>query len=175
MSWTDERVESLKKLWAEGLSANRIAAELGDVSRNAVIGKVHRLGLSGRAKHQPQPNIPTGTQKPRKPHSPAVEFRNPVTIATGVPTITREAEAVAAPAATEEDLSPVLAQFPGAITLMTLTDTTCRWPVGEPSKADFHFCGSRSTPGLPYCGHHARIAYQPVRADRRHDLRLAYI
>ena len=50
MTWTDERVELLKKLWADGLSASQIAAELGGITRNAVIGKVHRLGLSGRAK-----------------------------------------------------------------------------------------------------------------------------
>src|SRR5207342_1846126 len=65
MSWTDERVEMLKKLWADGLSASQIAAELGGITRNAVIGKVHRLGLSGRAK-SPSSAAP----RPRKPRAP---------------------------------------------------------------------------------------------------------
>src|SRR5437016_7824766 len=64
MSWTDERVELLKKLWADGLSASQIAAELGGITRNAVIGKVHRLGLSGRAK-SPSSAAP----RPRKPRA----------------------------------------------------------------------------------------------------------
>src|SRR5262245_23827496 len=64
MTWTDERVETLKKLWTEGLSASQIAAELGGVTRNAVIGKVHRLGLAGRAK-SPSSTAP----RPRKPRS----------------------------------------------------------------------------------------------------------
>ena len=64
MSWTDERVELLKKLWADGLSASQIAAELGGITRNAVIGKVHRLGLSGRAK-SPSSSAP----RPRKARS----------------------------------------------------------------------------------------------------------
>src|SRR5580700_2309548 len=67
MSWTDERVELLKKLWSDGLSASQIAAELGGITRNAVIGKVHRLGLSGRAK-----STSTGAPRPRKARSPSM-------------------------------------------------------------------------------------------------------
>src|SRR4030081_2846895 len=70
MNWTDERVETLKKLWADGLSASQIAAELGGITRNAVIGKVHRLGLSGRAK-SPSSSAP----RPRKARPPANVFR----------------------------------------------------------------------------------------------------
>src|SRR4026209_1467277 len=72
MSWTDERVELLKKLWADGLSASQIAAELGGITRNAVIGKVHRLGLSGRAK-SPSSSVP----RPRKPRSSGHMMRGP--------------------------------------------------------------------------------------------------
>src|SRR6188472_1916212 len=71
MSWTDERVELLKKLWADGLSASQIAGELGGITRNAVIGKVHRLGLSGRAK-APSSSVP----RQRKPRAPSM-FRAP--------------------------------------------------------------------------------------------------
>ncbi len=70
MTWTDDRVELLKKLWMDGLSASQIAAELGGITRNAVIGKVHRLGLSGRAK-APSSTAP----RPRKPRPPAHAFR----------------------------------------------------------------------------------------------------
>jgi len=71
MSWTDERVERLKTLWSEGLSASQIAAELGAVTRNAVIGKVHRLGLSGRSKPQVQPSRPTVAAPPRVKAAPS--------------------------------------------------------------------------------------------------------
>jgi GcrA cell cycle regulator len=70
MSWTDERVELLKKLWSEGLSASQIAGELGGITRNAVIGKVHRLGLSGRAK-APSSAVP----RPRKARPPSHMLR----------------------------------------------------------------------------------------------------
>src|SRR5437762_6826798 len=70
MTWTDERVELLKKLWADGLSASQIAAELGGITRNAVIGKVHRLGLSGRAK-----SSSSASPRPRKPRSPSHMLR----------------------------------------------------------------------------------------------------
>src|ERR1043165_8904037 len=66
ITWTDDRVELLKRLWADGLSASQIAGELGGITRNAVIGKVHRLGLSGRAKAPSSP-------RPRRPHAPARE------------------------------------------------------------------------------------------------------
>ncbi|MDI4667129.1 GcrA family cell cycle regulator, partial [Xanthobacter autotrophicus] len=59
-------------------------------------------------------------------------------------------------------------------TIMNLTESTCRWPIGEPGKENFHFCGARSNPGTPYCTTHARMAYQPVQ-DRRRDRRLAYL
>ena len=74
MSWTDDRVELLKKLWADGLSASQIAAELGGITRNAVIGKVHRLGLSGRAKSPapaPAPPVPPQQQPAKPPVEPS--------------------------------------------------------------------------------------------------------
>ncbi|MCJ8142758.1 GcrA family cell cycle regulator [Ancylobacter sp. A5.8] len=166
MNWTDERVELLKKLWSEGLSASQIAAELGGVTRNAVIGKVHRLGLSGRAKAVAAP-----APRPRKPRPSAptaVPARPAVHGNAALATVVR---AVAEPEP-EEVADPVANVIPMAdrCTILDLTEFTCRWPVGDPGKQDFFYCGSRTKTGLPYCAYHARIAYQPVQ-DRRRDRR----
>lgn len=161
MNWTDERVELLKKLWADGLSASQIAAELGGVTRNAVIGKVHRLGLSGRAKA-----IASSTPRQRKPRPTPSAGSRPVVVGnTALATVMRpmvEPEPVELP-------DPVANVIPMAerCTILDLTEFTCRWPVGEPGKSDFFYCGSRTKTGLPYCAYHARIAYQPVQDRNR--------
>ncbi len=169
-TWTDERVELLKKLWADGLSASQIAAELGNVTRNAVIGKVHRLGLSGRAKDvKPSPATP---QRPRKvartPSAPAPitpqAHSNVVIAPIPLQPVTEEPEVLA-----ENDVAVPMSE---RVTIMDLRESMCRWPMGDPTKPEFRFCGARSITGLPYCTHHARIAYQPV-ADRKRDRKLA--
>jgi GcrA cell cycle regulator len=171
-AWTDERVELLKKLWSDGLSASQIAAELGSVTRNAVIGKVHRLGLSGRAKSTAQPAGARGNA-PRK--APARAPSHPM--AGSAAAATRGAHALApsfVPAAEieaeAEPLPPedVVIPFSERVTIMDLREYMCRWPMGDPTRPDFRFCGARAQTGLPYCSHHARIAYQPA-ADRRRD------
>lgn len=159
MSWTDERVELLKKLWSDGLSASQIAAELGAVTRNAVIGKVHRLGLSGRAK---APS--SGVSRPRKPRSASQMLR------VSRPSI-RGNTALAHAYEYEEDPEPELTENVIPIgqrrTLLELTEATCRWPIGDPGTPEFFFCGGNSLPGLPYCHYHSRIAYQPPGERRR--------
>lgn len=169
MSWTDERVELLKKLWNDGLSASQIAGELGEVTRNAVIGKVHRLGLSGRAKAAPT------APRARKPARPEREARPQRPMSHGntalAPELDDLPEEAPAPApATQDNVVPMGTRC----TIMNLTESTCRWPMGEPGTESFHFCGGKSKAGMPYCAHHARIAYQPVQ-DRRRDRRLAYL
>ncbi|MCX2723672.1 GcrA family cell cycle regulator [Roseibium salinum] len=167
MSWTNERVELLKKLWSDGLSASQIAGELGGVTRNAVIGKVHRLGLSGRAKtasnpskqRRARPNAPAGTSAPKKPAA------QPQSIgATAL-----KADYAPAPVA-EAKPEPIAELVPISqrATILTLTERTCKWPIGDPATDDFYFCGRQSDAGVPYCAHHCKIAYQPV-ADRRRD------
>jgi GcrA cell cycle regulator len=162
MSWTDERVELLKKLWAEGLSASQIAAELGGVTRNAVIGKVHRLGLASRAK-----STSAGIPRPRKPRTHMLRVARPMS---------RGANALAL--AYELEPEPELGMIDNVIplgqrrTLLELTDKTCRWPIGDPATPEFFFCGGNPLIGLPYCHYHARIAYQPP-AERRKDRRPA--
>ncbi|PZQ11945.1 MAG: GcrA cell cycle regulator [Ancylobacter novellus] len=176
MQWTDERVELLKKRWTEGLSASQIAAELGGVTRNAVIGKVHRLGLSGRAK------APTSSVSRIRPKAqPAPQIRRPAAapIHAARPTYGVQggaALAVATMAAPAPRPTPAPRIVPievvetefvcERVTIMELRENMCRWPLGDPSQAEFRFCGGRSTPGSAYCPHHAGIAYQPA-ADRR--------
>ena len=161
MNWTDERVELLKKLWSDGLSASQIAAELGGVTRNAVIGKVHRLGLSGRAKA-----VASAAPRARKPRpAPAASMRPVVHGNTALAPVIRP---VIEPEP-EELPDPIANVIPMAerCTILDLTEFTCRWPVGEPGKADFFYCGSRTKTGLPYCAYQSRIAYQPVQDRNR--------
>lgn len=167
--WTDERVERLKQLWAEGLSASRIAAEIGGVSRNAVIGKVHRLGLAGRAKA----GEADGAARPRKAGADGAAA--PVSEETIM--VPDRAESKAAPDGGISAVPPALAReevvvpFSERVTIMELRESMCRWPLGDPTSPEFRFCGGRAITGLPYCPHHAQIAYQPV-TDRRRDRRV---
>lgn len=142
MGWTDDRVETLKKLWLEGLSASQIAKQLGGVTRNAVIGKVHRLGLSGRAApSQPQRSV---FRAPR-PARPAVVH----------------APVQRRPPPPAEPRPPVLVEEPGSATVLTLGAHMCKWPIGDPATESFSFCGRRTGEDGPYCREHAMIAYQP--------------
>ncbi len=148
MGWTDERVELLKKLWLDGLSASQIAKQLGGVTRNAVIGKVHRLGLSGRATpSQPQRNL----FKAPRPARPAV---------TAQPR--RQSE----PSPPQLPVQAFYPEEPGSATVLTLGAHMCKWPIGDPSTDTFTFCGRRSSDG-PYCVEHARVAYQPQQKKGR--------
>ncbi len=158
MGWTDERVELLKKLWADGLSASQIAAELGGITRNAVIGKVHRLGLSGRAK-SPSSAAP----RPRKARSSGHMLRVSRPTMRGNTALAFEYE---------PEPEPELVEIPieQRKTLLQLSDKTCRWPVGDPGSGDFYFCGGETASELPYCSYHSRVAYQPA-VDRRRDKR----
>ncbi|HVZ52312.1 MAG TPA: GcrA family cell cycle regulator [Pseudolabrys sp.] len=158
MGWTDERVELLKKLWADGLSASQIAAELGGISRNAVIGKVHRLGLSGRAK-SPSSAAP----RPRKARSSGHMLRVARPTMRGNTALAFEYE---------PEPEPELAEIPveQRKTLLQLSEKTCHWPVGDPGSPDFYFCGGETATDLPYCSYHSRIAYQPA-TDRRREKR----
>lgn len=140
-TWTDERVASLTKLWAEGLSGSEIATQLGGITRNSVIGKVHRLGLPKREDDRAQPALP---KKPRT-------FRTKPKF-NGHVELGFEFEPIPEP-------TPDIATSP--VTLLDLTDDTCRWPYGDPGTPDFHFCGGQSLDG-PYCTRHARMAYMPL-------------
>jgi GcrA cell cycle regulator len=182
VTWNDERVEQLKKLWAEGRSASQIAAEIGGVSRNAVIGKVHRLGLSGRAKApgaspaRPREKvaIPPRPAAPQQ-QAPAQAPPRPATIGATALAQPRLVEPVA-----EQSPEPILRPVPVAdvvvaiaerVTIMDLREGMCRWPIGDPTSPDFRFCGASAFTGVPYCEHHSQMAYQPS-ADRRREKKI---
>ncbi|WP_371396828.1 GcrA family cell cycle regulator [Fretibacter rubidus] len=157
MAWTDDRVEVLTKLWAEGLSASQIAKQLGGVTRNAVIGKVHRLGLSGRAK--PSRPATIRTTKPSAPRTRTTARTTTVTTPSAPARTARQAPA-------KPPTPPVEAKpLPSGeyATIMTIRDHMCKWPIGDPSKSDFRFCGRKTDPSTPYCDAHSSVAYQPSR------------
>lgn len=177
MSWTDERVETLKKMWGEGQSASQIAKELGGVTRNAVIGKVHRLGLSNRAgSSAPAPEKKAAKAAPKKtaaktaPEDKVVE----VTVTPRKPIVPAGQPLPPQPSANEispEALAKVneVEKTAKKISLMELTERTCKWPIGDPATDDFWFCGLSVQQGKPYCEAHVGVAFQPMsnRRDRR--------
>lgn len=210
MSWTEERIDRLKAMWTEGATASQIADELGGVSRNAVIGKAHRLGLESR----PSPVKP-GEEKERSSSAAAsapAAKPAPVERATPKPAAATAATSAApAPERAPHPRSPqrqhpdgiqyrsigpggFVRQGPGdqqapippapprrlvpakpspevadKTSLLELNDRICKWPMGHPGEPDFHFCGSPSNPGFPYCVQHCGVAYQAQlpRRDRR--------
>lgn len=153
MGWTDERVELLRKLWLDGHSASQIAKQLGEVTRNAVIGKVHRLGLSGRA----TPSQPTRPAfKAPRPARPAV---------SSTPALRRPVEV--RPAPTQAPAPVVYVEERGTATVLTLGAHMCKWPIGDPATDEFTFCGRRASDEGPYCVEHARVAYQPQQSKKK--------
>ncbi|WP_290541517.1 GcrA family cell cycle regulator [Aestuariivirga sp.] len=171
MSWTDERVELLKKLWTEGLSASQIAGRLGNgVTRNAVIGKVHRLNLSGRVQQQrvTAPREPRKQREPSLPPRAGSSMPSMPTAGSAALKPTMRAETHIRPAAIPEPQPLRLVDLPkdGRVTILHLSDKTCKWPIGDPGSEEFCFCGHGPREGSPYCEYHARLAYQPMQ-DRR--------
>lgn len=159
MSWNDERVELLKKLWSEGLSASQIASRLGAVTRNAVIGKVHRLGLSGRATTSRMKS-----HRPRPRAQPVKRLVKPRFTNVGNTALQRIYQADVEPyVPPAEELEIPLAERKS---IQTLLENHCRWPIGDPQEPDFHFCGKNKVTGLPYCEFHARRAFQPPQPRR---------
>lgn len=196
MSWTDERVETLKKMWNEGQSASQIAKELGGVTRNAVIGKVHRLGLSNRVGGAPQPakaepakaraeadrpvaEQPPTAEKPAPRPEPSQRPSAPAPAAQTAPVARKPiipAGQPLPPQPSAAEISPeAMATVREAekkarrLTLMELTERTCKWPIGDPATQDFWFCGLPAQAGKPYCEAHVGVAFQPMsaRRDRR--------
>lgn len=166
MSWTDERIEVLRRLWADGLSASQIATTLGGVSRNAVIGKIHRLGLSGRVKaSQGRLSRTRGTVSAVAGVRPrSVAGRVMAVGAAAVKVVEREDEPVAAEIRPEAQVVPLHS----GVTLVELNAAACRWPIGDPSDEGFRFCGARTAAGETYCRSHAELAF-PGRGRKTKD------
>jgi GcrA cell cycle regulator len=171
MSWTDERVELLRRLWLDGRSASQISAELGlGITRNAVIGKVHRLGLSGRAKSA-TPATPRVRQRPAPQPRATVASRS--SNGGGGGHVVRGNTALAFSLDSVVDAQPVFHEdtvvpMSLRVTIVDLKEAMCRWPLGDPTTPEFRYCGIQSAATGPYCTHHGRMAYQPAQ-DRRRD------
>ncbi len=201
MSWTDERIEMLTKMWEGGSTASQIAEELGGVSRNAVIGKAHRLGLKARpspVKANEKPDAPAPATRPTKlaepapraaqapraaaappPRAPAPIPAQPGTnpvppvsakpqqriVSVGPGGFLRQGpgdQQAPIPPAPPRRLVPAKPspEIAGKTSLLELNERICRWPMGHPGEADFHFCGEKVNPGFPYCVEHCGRAYQ---------------
>jgi len=162
MAWTDGKVKTLKKLWSEGLSASQIANRIGDVTRNAVIGKVHRLGLEGRAKSIRTNGLSSVGQL--KSNVVSVTYSGNLALKAIIDPIS--------------DLMPVVQPetqgfsavqiSPGEhVTILTLNENRCKWPIGDPGDTDFHFCGHEPKNKTPYCSEHAKVAFKPLRFRKK--------
>jgi GcrA cell cycle regulator len=167
MAWTDEIVEQLKQHWTDGKSASQIASLLGNgLTRNAIIGKVHRLGLAGRAK-----TPSSGVSRPRRPAPPPAHRVAGPRLSASAPRIMRGATALAiAPQALtevdEQEFESVVLPMSLRVTIVELKESMCRWPLGDPATSEFRYCGSPTASG-PYCAYHGGLAYQPVQERRR--------
>ena len=139
MSWTDEKVEKLRELWKKGHTASQIAEVLGDTTRNAVIGKAHRLNLEARA-----PSKNSGTPSSRD---------------------NRQVKRSPAPTSRKAKFQSILLdknfEPENPKSLENLTDETCKWPIGHPNEEKFYFCGRKPEGEFPYCKLHVLYAFQP--------------
>ena len=204
MAWTDERIATLKKMWEGGSTASQIAEQLGGVSRNAVIGKAHRLGLKARPspvkanekkkaaakkpaakppakKAATKPAAKAGTKAPAaKPAATTAKAASSAVPSQPIPNPTPDLPKIVSvgpggflrqgpgdqqapiPPAPPRRLVPAKPspEIADKTSLLDLSDKVCRWPIGHPGEADFHFCGEAVNPGFPYCVEHCGRAFQ---------------
>ena len=208
MAWTPERVETLKRMWSEGQSASQIAGELGEVTRNAVIGKIHRLGLSNRGtvstKEKAQSDTKAknvGRQRVKKSGEDTSKIsknrsnsndklgsnvgkdknnrqnESNVFIRATKNVIFTASQPLPPQPSTSEISQETLANVKSIekkskkLSLMELTERTCKWPIGDPATEKFWFCGHPAEQGKPYCETHIEIAFQPVSTRRERKSR----
>ena len=170
MEWSDETIVRLRELWSEGHSTAEIGRRLG-VSKNAIVGKAHRLDLPARpspirrdpnAAAAPRRTLPRRVEGPTLPPLPSAA---PAPDAASPGPVIRPPVQTVAPPLPRPAPAPRLASAPIRPYARVIT---CCWPIGEPGTRDFRFCDEASEPGKPYCGEHAKLAYVRVR-DRRED------
>ena len=142
MSWTTEKVDKLKELWSKGHTASQIAEMLGDTTRNAVIGKAHRLDLEARAPSK-QSAVPRSRDN-------------------------KQIKRTAAPTSRKAKFQSILLdknfEPENPKSLENLTESTCKWPIGHPNEEKFYFCGRKPEGDFPYCKLHVLYAFQPKNA-----------
>ena len=149
MSWTSERENKLKELWKKGHTASQIAGLIGGITRNAVIGKAHRLNLEARASSKKntirtQAKAQGGGEVKKEKLSRKSGFRSLLLDKSFEPENPKKLE--------------------------ELTDDTCRWPIGHPHEEKFYFCGRKSIDKFPYCKLHVLYAFQPKNAKEEDQI-----
>ena len=177
MAWTDERIKELRQLWSEGQSASKIAEKLGGVTRNAVIGKIHRLGLSNRSENSEKKIITRKRGRPAKvknadniqeqlDNSKNKDFSE--IKSDEFDKLHVDASRDYKTMLLETTLANIaeLEKNAKKLNLMELTERTCKWPIGDPATENFWFCGHPSEQGKPYCSTHVSIAFQPISLKR---------
>ena len=168
MEWAEETIVRLRSLWDEGHSTAEIGRRLG-VSKNAVVGKAHRLDLPARPSPIRRDGVPGGAPRrsaPRRvagPTLPPLSSTGPIAASGG----SAAAPHVAMLAPKPSPVAPVVRVAPPAPRPYGRV-VTCCWPIGEPGTRSFRFCDSSSEPGKPYCSEPVKLAYVKVR-DRRED------
>ena len=170
MNWTDERVEQLRKLWADGLSASQIAAQLGGVTRNAVIGKVHRLKLSSRGRSTASParqKKAVAASGVSKATVRVASAQRSMPLSIGANALQAQFDAQPAVRYVARPVENVVIPISRRLQLIELSERTCKWPNGDPLSEDFSFCGNDAAEAGPYCTYHARVAFQPASERRR--------
>lgn len=168
MNWTDERVDLLRKLWSEGLSASQIAAQLGGVSRNAVIGKVHRLKLSSRGRTTAAPVRQKKAAAAASGMKSTVRTAHrPMTTSIGATALQAQFDAEPVARHVVRPVENVVIPISRRLQLIQLNEKTCKWPNGDPLQEDFSFCGNDPAETGPYCTYHSRIAFQPASERRK--------
>ena len=177
MAWTDERIKQLRQLWSEGQSASKIAEKLGGVTRNAVIGKIHRLGLSNRSENSENKIITKKRGRPAKVKN-TDNFQKQIDNSKNKKFSQINSDKFddlhvdgledaknTLPEATLANIAE-LEENAKKLNLMELTERTCKWPIGDPATENFWFCGHPSEQGKPYCSTHVSIAFQPISLKR---------
>jgi GcrA cell cycle regulator len=140
MSWTNEKVSKLRALWTKGHTASQIASLLGETTRNAVIGKAHRLNLEERA-----PSKAKSVSEKKQTNSAQPKLRASASRKSKFNSILLD-----------KDFEPE-----NQTSLENLTDKTCKWPSGHPDEENFYFCGRKPVDSFPYCKLHVLYAFQP--------------
>lgn len=160
MAWTDEMVNQLREMWKEGLTTGEIGKRLG-VSKNSIVGKVHRLGLSGR----PSPIKKKDTTDSTPANNNKTETKNNIVKEKAEPKVSKKIteekeEKIEKAEPSVQTVEPIKNKHHHGKTMLTdLDNHTCRWPIGDPKDENFHFCGKKIRLGQTYCDEHANIAY----------------